>query len=148
MAGWRVAMVASNPQFIEWFIKVKSNIDSGQFRPVMLAATKALSLPDDWYVQLNEVYRERERIACQIMDELGCSVMPGQQGLFLWGRIPENETSVESFTDRVLNKARVFITPGSIFGSNGNRFVRISLCAPADRMNQALIRIKEAELNQ
>lgn len=148
MAGWRVAMVASNPRFIEWFIKVKSNIDSGQFRPVMLAATKALSLPDDWYEQLNEVYRERERIACQIMDELGCSVMPGQQGLFLWGRIPENETSVESFTDRVLNQARVFITPGSIFGSNGNRFVRISLCAPADRMNQALIRIKEANLNQ
>lgn len=141
MAGWRVAMVASNPQFIQWFIKVKSNIDSGQFRPVMLAAAKALSLPDSWYDNLNDTYRQREKIALEIMDALGCTTLPGQQGLFLWGRIPDSETSAESLADRVLSQARVFVTPGFIFGSNGNRHIRISLCAPAHRLQQALDRI-------
>ncbi len=146
MAGWRVAMVASNPRFIEWFIKVKSNIDSGQFRPVMLAAAKALSLPADWYARLNSVYRGREAVARQIMAELGCDVKPGQQGLFLWGRIPDNEPSAEAFADRVLSQARVFVTPGFIFGSNGDRYIRISLCAPVERMTEALERIKEANI--
>lgn len=144
MAGWRVAMVASNKQFVEWFVKVKSNIDSGQFRPVMLAAVEALGLPDDWYRQVNATYRQRRVVAEQIMDALGCEFDPAQQGLFLWGRISDSEPSAEALADRVLNDARVFITPGFIFGSNGERYIRVSLCTPAKRMQEALQRIKQS----
>ena len=143
MAGWRVAMLASNPQFIQWVVKVKSNVDSGQFKPVMLAAVKALDLPDSWYRDVNEVYWRRREIAEKIMSALGCTFDPNQRGLFLWGKLPEGETSAEKFCDRILNDARVFITPGFIFGSNGEGYVRISLCATEERMNEALRRILE-----
>lgn len=142
MAGWRVGMVASNPTFISWVLKFKSNIDSGQFKPVMLAATKALSLGHEWYESVNATYRSRRTYAERIMTELGCLFDPAQQGLFLWGRIPDSETSSESLSDRLLHQAKVFITPGLIFGSNGSRFIRISLCTPAERMKEALARIK------
>lgn len=144
MAGWRVGMVASNPQFINWILKVKSNIDSGQFRPLMLAAVKALELPPSWYDGLNEVYASRRRIAGRIMDVMGCRWDESQQGLFLWGRIPETAHSSEQFADMILNDARVFITPGFIFGLNGERYVRISLCATEERMQTALARIEQA----
>jgi aspartate/methionine/tyrosine aminotransferase len=144
MAGWRVGMMASNPQFINWVLKVKSNIDSGQFKPVMLAAAKALSAPDSWYVELNKVYGERRAVAEQIMQALDCTFDPTQRGLFLWGRIPETEIGSEALADRMLHEARVFITPGFIFGSNGERYIRISLCAPVEKLNEALKRIKQA----
>lgn len=143
MAGWRIAMVASNPQFVNWIVKVKSNVDSGQFKPMMLAAAKALDAPDEWYRDLNAEYASRREIAKQIMDELGCSCDPGQQGLFLWGRIPESVPSAEHLTEEILHGARVFITPGFIFGSRGNRYIRISLCATRQAMSNALERIKE-----
>lgn len=142
MAGWRVAMAASNPQFISWLLRVKSNIDSGQFRPVMLAAVKALEAPDSWYADVNRVYAERRKVAAGIMDALGCTFSPSQQGLFLWGRIPDDAPSAEALADRILYEARVFVTPGSIFGSNGARYIRLSLCTPAERMREALERIK------
>lgn len=143
MAGWRMAMMASNPQFTSWFLKVKSNIDSGQFRPMMLAAVKALNAPQEWYDELNAVYSSRRKIAEEIMTALGCTFDPGQRGLFLWGRIPETEKSSETLADRILYEARVFITPGFIFGSNGDRYIRISLCATEENLNRALQRIKE-----
>lgn len=146
MAGWRVGMVASNPQFISWILKVKSNIDSGQFKPMMLAAARALSLDSTWTDEVNHNYGRRRKIAEKIMSALGCTFDPRQQGLFVWGRIPEGEQSSEAMADRVLNEARVFITPGFIFGSNGERYVRISLCATEDRMNEALDRITAAGL--
>ena len=142
MAGWRVGMAASNPTFIEWVLKVKSNIDSGQFKPVMKAAAKALSAGKDWYVELNRVYASRRRVAEEIMSALGCSVDSNQVGLFVWGRLPESEKTAEEFADRVLHDNHVFITPGFIFGSQGERYVRISLCATEERMLQALSRIK------
>jgi aspartate/methionine/tyrosine aminotransferase len=141
MAGWRMGMMASNAQFINWVLKVKSNIDSGQFKPVMLAAVKALSAPDSWYAQLNETYKERRVVAEQIMTALGCSFDPTQRGLFLWGRIPDTEVGSEALADRMLREARVFLTPGFIFGSNGDRYIRISLCAPVSKLNEALKRI-------
>jgi aspartate/methionine/tyrosine aminotransferase len=144
MAGWRVGMMASNAQFINWVLKVKSNIDSGQFKPVMLAAAKALSAPDCWYAELNKVYAERRAVAEQIMTAMGCRFDSRQRGLFLWGRIPDTEEGSEALADRMLRDARVFITPGFIFGSNGERYVRISLCAPVDKLNEALKRIKQA----
>lgn len=143
MAGWRMAMLASNPQFIQWVVKVKSNVDSGQFKPVMLAACKALDLPDTWYKEVNEVYWRRRKIAEQIMSALGCTFDLAQRGLFLWGKLPDGEKSAEEFCDRILADARVFITPGFIFGSNGEGYIRISLCATEERMNEALQRILE-----
>lgn len=142
MAGWRMGMIASNPTFIQWFTKVKSNVDSGQFRPVMEAAVEALSAPEEWYHSINDTYLPRRRVAEKIMETLGCTYDSSQSGLFLWGRIPEGEESGEALCDRVLYDARVFITPGFIFGSNGDRYVRISLCAPEERMLDALHRIK------
>lgn len=143
MAGWRMAMLATNPTFRNWFVKVKSNIDSGQFRPMMLAAVEALKAPQSWYTELNSVYASRRKIAEEIMSVLGCEFSPEQRGLFLWGRIPETELSSEALADRLLYEANIFITPGFIFGSNGERYIRISLCATEENLTRALNRIKD-----
>ena len=143
MPGWRMGMVAAKPQFIEWILKVKSNIDSGQFKPMMMAAARALQCAAEWYSTINTVYAERRRIAEQIMNCLGCHFDPAQRGLFLWGRIPDNYSGSEELADRLLYDARVFVTPGFIFGSNGNRYIRISLCATKEKMQEALCRIKQ-----
>lgn len=143
MAGWRMAMLATNPTFRNWFVKVKSNIDSGQFRPMMLAAVEALKAPQSWYTELNSVYASRRKIAEEIMSVLGCEFSPKQRGLFLWGRIPETELSSEALADRLLYEANIFITPGFIFGSNGERYIRISLCATEENLTRALNRIKD-----
>jgi aspartate/methionine/tyrosine aminotransferase len=144
MAGWRVGMLASNAQFVEWVLKVKSNVDSGQFRPVMRAAVEGFKLGPEWYADVNAVYAERRKVAEQIMEALGCTFNPEQRGLFLWGKLPQGETSAEAFCDRVLHDARVFVTPGFIFGSNGEGYLRISLCATKERMTEALNRIRAA----
>lgn len=143
MAGWRMGMVASNPQYIGWILKVKSNVDSGQFKPAMLAAAAALDADDAWFYALNASYTERRSIAERIMTALGCTFDPSQRGLFLWGRIPDSEAGSEAMADRVLRDYRVFITPGFIFGKNGERYIRISLCAPPARLEEALRRITE-----
>lgn len=143
MAGWRMGMLASNRQFIEWILKVKSNIDSGQFKPSMEAAVEALGCDKEWYEILNKVYAERRKIAELIMEALGCEFDTSQKGLFLWGKIPQTAESSEKFADKILYEARVFLTPGFIFGSNGERYIRISLCAKEDKMEEALSRIKK-----
>lgn len=142
MAGWRIGMLASNSQFVEWVLRVKSNVDSGQYRPMMEAAVEALSSGDTWYAELNGAYSNRRKIAERIMAVLGCRYDESQQGLFLWGRIPDDAISSERFADELLYNANVFLTPGSVFGSNGDRYIRISLCATEDRMAEALNRIK------
>lgn len=142
MAGWRVAMAASNPTFISWLLKVKSNIDSGQFKPLMLAAAQALKAGDDWYDELYDVYAERRKIAEEIMNKLGCTFDPAQHGMFLWGKIPADAPSGEWLADELFYKAKVFITPGFIFGRNGERYVRISLCAKPEKLKESLERIK------
>ncbi|MDE6791623.1 MAG: aminotransferase class I/II-fold pyridoxal phosphate-dependent enzyme, partial [Muribaculaceae bacterium] len=142
MAGWRMGMVSSNAEFITWIRKMKSNIDSGQFKPIMEAAIKALNVDNDWYKELNSVYASRRKVAEQIMTELGCSFDPEQRGLFLWGKLPEGVGDSASFADKVLKEARVFIVPGFIFGSNGEGYIRISLCATVERMRTALDRVK------
>lgn len=144
MPGWRVGMCASNPEFISWILKIKSNIDSGTFRGIQLAAAEALNTNDDaWHKEYNvENYRRRRKIAEEIMTVLGCTFDPSQVGMFLWGRIPEKYANVEDLTERILHEARVFVTPGFIFGSNGQRYLRISLCAKDEKMAEALQRIK------
>lgn len=145
MPGWRVGMAASNPTFISWILKVKSNIDSGQFKPLMLAAAKALEADKSWYDRVNALYGSRRKVAEEIMTALGCSFDPTQRGLFLWGRINDPQLTSEALADRLLSEAKVFLTPGFIFGSNGNRYIRISLCATEDRMKEALQRIRALE---
>lgn len=142
MAGWRMGMLAANETFIGYILKVKSNIDSGQFKPMMVAAVKALQTDDSWYEKLNVIYNERRKVAEDIMTALGCKFDSNQKGLFLWGKIPAEATDSITFADKILYEKRVFLTPGSIFGSNGDRFIRISLCAPAEKMKIALERVK------
>ena len=147
MPGWRVGMCATNPTFISWILKIKSNIDSGTFRGIQLAAAAALSNDEEWHHEANiETYARRRKYAEQIMDALGCKYDPHQVGMFLWGRIPDNYSNCEELTERVLHEARVFITPGFIFGSKGERYVRISLCAKEEKIQAALERIRKLKI--
>ena len=148
MPGWRVGVAISNPTFISWILRIKSNIDSGQFKPLMLAAAKALEEGKEWHDGLNKAYSSRRAIAERIMTALGCSFDPSQSGLFLWGRITDPDVSSEQLADRMLAEARVFITPGFIVGHNGDRYIRISLCAPDDKLIEALHRIESAMQKQ
>lgn len=143
MPGWRVGVAASNSKFISWILKVKSNIDSGQFKPLMLAAAKALEADKSWHDSVNAVYASRRLVAEDIMRELGCTFDPTQSGLFLWGRLNDESVTTEELADKLLHEAHVFITPGFIFGSNGDRYIRLSLCATEERMHEALERIKK-----
>ena len=145
MPGWRVGMCITNPTFISWILKVKSNIDSGTFRGLQLAAAEALNTNSaEWHEEFNfNLYARRRRIAEEIMETLNCTYDRNQVGMFLWGRIPDSFADVEELTERILHEARVFITPGFIFGSNGSRYIRISLCAKEEKMKEALRRIQE-----
>lgn len=143
MPGWRVGVAVSNPEFLSWILRIKSNIDSGQFKPLMLAAAKALEAGPEWHKSLNEAYASRRIIAEKVMEALGCEFDSQQAGLFLWGRIKDESISSRDLADKVLQEAHVFITPGFIFGSNGERYIRISLCAPEDKLTEALNRINK-----
>ena len=144
MPGWRVAMMVSNPEYISWMFKIQSNIENGTFRGIQLAAAEAFNTnTPEWHRENNiENYHRRRVIAEDIMRALGCSFDPTQVGMFLWGKIPDKYENVEDLTEAVLHKARVFITPGFIFGNNGERYIRISLCAKDEKMKEALNRIK------
>ena len=137
MPGWRVGMCASNSTFIQWILKIKSNIDSGTFRGIQIAAAEAYNNSDAWHRQANiETYRGRRKLAEMIMRELGCTFDENQAGMFLWGKIPDEYADAEELTEKVLHEARVFITPGFIFGSNGERYIRVSLCAKDAKMEE------------
>ena len=146
MPGWRMAMLASNAQFVQWVLKVNSNIESGQFKPMQYAAAKALQADKSWYDGMNKVYRSRRDLAGQIMQALGCTYDERQVGMFLWGRIPDSAESAEAIANKVLYEARVFLTPGFIFGSRGERYIRISLCCKNEALQEALNRVKSLNL--
>lgn len=153
MPGWRIGMIAANPQFLEWILRVKSNMDSGMFRPMQLAAVEALKAPDSWYRQMNEVYRRRRALAARILETLGCDVRDDQVGMFLWGRVDDALAARltataecpngvgEAICNRVLSDSRVFVTPGFIFGTEGRNYIRISLCCNEEMLQEALDRI-------
>ena len=143
MSGWRMGMLAYNAQFVQWVLKAKSNIDSGQFKPMQLATVAALSNSDEWHAGMNRVYRERRDWAEKIMQLLGCSFDPRQVGLFVWGKLPAEVSGSEKLVNDLLEKARVFLTPGFIFGSNGERFIRISLGASVEKLQEAYWRIEK-----
>jgi aspartate/methionine/tyrosine aminotransferase len=146
MPGWRIGMMASNPQFVQWVLKVLSNIESGMFKALQLAAVKALNNSAEWHRENNiELYAKRRSLAEQIMTQLGCTFDPNQVGMFLWGRIPDSCESSERLADKVLYDARVFLTPGFIFGSKGERYIRISLCCNEEMLKEALSRVKSLQ---
>lgn len=141
MAGWRMGVLASNEQFVKWVLKVKSNVDSGQFRPMQMAAIKALETPMQWHENMNLLYEQRRLWAYKIMTILGCKYSTTQVGLFVWAKIPSYELSSEDLVNDLLSNAHVFITPGFIFGSNGDRYIRISLGSSASKIKEAYERI-------
>lgn len=143
MPGWRVGMVAGKSEYISAILKVKSNMDSGMFRPLQLAAAKALSCDSEWYSNVNKVYKARRVKAESIMESLGCTFEKNQQGLFLWGKVPSRYKSGEELADKLLYNADIFVTPGKVFGSGGLDFIRISLCATEDKLDEALKRINK-----
>jgi aspartate/methionine/tyrosine aminotransferase len=141
MPGWRMAMLASNAEFVQWILRVKSNIDSGQFKPMQYAAVAALKASKAWYDGMNNVYRSRRELAGEIMRTLHCRYDDAQVGMFLWGKIPDEAESAAALADKVLYEANVFLTPGFIFGSLGERYVRISLCCKNETLKEAFNRI-------
>lgn len=143
MAGWRIGMAASNKDFISYVLRVKSNMDSGMFRPLQEAAAKALDCDPSWYEQLNKVYAQRRNLVFELMDILGCSYDDKQVGLFVWGRIPSKYAKGQELSDLLLEEADVFITPGFIFGSMGEQYIRISLCTTLERLSESISRVKQ-----
>ncbi len=139
MPGWRIGMLATNSEFLQWILRVKSNMDSGMFRPMQLAAVEALKAGSDWYKRMNAVYSARRDLAHAIMREIGADARKGQVGMFLWGKV---DGDTKEICDNILYNAKVFITPGFIFGSQGEKYVRISLCSKEEQLQEALNRIK------
>ena len=143
MAGWRVGILCGAKERIDEVLRFKSNMDSGMFLPVQLAAAKALSLGKEWYDSINMIYKERKEKAIEILDLLKCTYDVSQAGMFVWAKVPSAFKDSFALSDEVLYNSNVFITPGGIFGSNGNNYVRISLCAPIQKFEEAIARIKK-----
>lgn len=145
MAGWRVGVMVGRADILATVLRYKSNLNNAMFVPMQRAAAVALRLGDEWYESVNRTYRSREALAVKILETLGCSVRPGQMGLFEWGRLPESvlASGVDcyGFIDKILDEKHVFITPGGIFGSGGDRYVRVSLCADEAMLQRALERL-------
>ena len=143
MAGWRVGALCGAASRIEEVLRFKSNMDSGMFLPVQLAAAKALSLGKEWFDSVNEHYKRRRLKAHELIhDILNCTYVPNQAGMFLWARVPSGYETGFELSDEVLNSSKVFITPGGIFGSAGEKFIRVSLCSPEEKFDQAINRVR------
>ena len=142
MAGWRLGWIVGGQEYINTILQVKSNMDSGMFLPVQLAAAKALSLGSKWFTELNNEYAKRRKLAFEILDFLDCTYSQSQVGMFVWAKIPETTKDAGELSNDILYNKNVFLTPGFIFGSQGERYLRISLCTPEARLKEALERIK------
>jgi aspartate/methionine/tyrosine aminotransferase len=143
MAGWRIGWVAGRKEYIEAILKVKSNMDSGMFLGLQHAAVEALNNGSEWFTSLNATYKDRKNAAVEILKELGCTFSSKQSGLFVWAKAPDEIEDVEKWIDKILYGAKVFITPGFIFGEAGRRYIRISLCCAVEKLHEALSRIRK-----
>lgn len=141
MAGWRVGWIAGADEYLKEILKIKSNVDSGMFRGIQDAAVRALQTPASWHDSRNREYAERREIIFRLMDKLGCRYDKGQEGMFVWAKIPDTAPSSEKFVDRILRETHVFLTPGFIFGAKGERYIRASLCNPKNILEEAFSRI-------
>ena len=148
MAGWRVGLLAGRADVLADVLRFKSNMDSGMFLPVQQAAVAALALGGDWFAELNDTYRARRALVLELLQALGCDPAPGQTGLFIWAAVPAGVADGYALSDAVLAEARVFLTPGGIFGSNGNGYIRASLCQPEVRLQEALARVRENDIKE
>jgi LL-diaminopimelate aminotransferase len=144
MAGWRVGVLCGAKERVEEVLRFKSNMDSGMFLPLQLAAAKALALDKDWYDEVNKIYESRRQKATELLDLLGCTYSNKQAGMFLWAKVPAKYKDSYELSDEVLYKSRVFITPGGIFGSAGEKFIRVSLCSPEEKFQTSIERIKKS----
>jgi aspartate/methionine/tyrosine aminotransferase len=142
MAGWRVGMLSGAKERIDEVLRFKSNMDSGMFLPVQLAAAKALGLPGEWYQSVNTVYEARRKKVFELLNLLGCEYDQDQAGMFVWARVPEAYTDCYEMSDDILYNASVFITPGGIFGSAGKKYIRVSLCSPEEKFKESIERVK------
>jgi LL-diaminopimelate aminotransferase len=142
MAGWRVGMLIAAEERVNEILRFKSNMDSGMFLPVQLAAAKALSLEKSWYDSVNKIYTERREKVFELLDTLGCAFSKQQVGMFVWAKIPATYKDGYALSDKVLYEANVFITPGGIFGSAGNEYIRVSLCGSMEKFSEAIKRVK------
>jgi LL-diaminopimelate aminotransferase len=140
MAGWRVGMVMGNAGLIDAVLKVKSNMDSGMFYGIQKGAIEALKLGNDWFEKQNEVYSKRRNLLFKLAEKLGCTFEKNSVGLFVWAKLPVGIDSAEAFIDKVLGEKHIFITPGTIFGSNGEGYIRFSLCVTEDKITEAISR--------
>ncbi|GEO03479.1 aminotransferase [Adhaeribacter aerolatus] len=147
MAGWRVGMVAGKQEYIDAIIAIKSNLDSGMFLPIQHAAIQALANPESWHEERNNVYRKRRELIYELLDVLNCKYSKEATGMFVWGRVPDEVEDVEAYLNQILYEAHVFLTPGKIFGSNGERYVRVSVCATEENIQKAISNIKKLLIN-
>ena len=143
MAGWRVGALLGGSTYLDAVLRFKSNMDSGMFKPIQLAAAKALQLPPSWYEKQNEIYRSRRQLAEQILASLQCSFDPRQTGLFLWAKVPDSYKDAYELSDWLLAEYRVFITPGGVFGTAAKQYIRLSLCKPEAVFNVVSHRIED-----
>ncbi|MDC6390754.1 aminotransferase class I/II-fold pyridoxal phosphate-dependent enzyme [Maribacter sp. PR1] len=141
MAGWRVGFVLGNAAYIEAILKVKSNMDSGMFYGIQKGAIAALESTDEWYSNLNEVYKERRDLIFKLAKKLGCSYDEHAVGMFVWAKLPMGIDSSEEFIDNILHDKDIFITPGTIFGNNGEGYIRFSLCVTKNKIQEAIDRL-------
>lgn len=140
MAGWRIGWVLGKPDLIQPVLQIKSNMDSGMFKPLQLAAVQALHLGEKWFDKLSKTYARRQVVAFRILDALGCSYTDSQVGMFVWGKVPSGKSG-EQLSDQLLAQHDVFITPGFIFGSAGSNYIRISLCSPEEQLQEVYNRL-------
>ena len=142
MSGWRVGMLVGSSKNIEKVLKVKSNMDSGMFYGIQKGAISALNLDSSWFEDLNKIYSERRKLIWKLAEKLNCSFDKSSKGLFLWAKLPDNIKSSEKFIDKILNENKIFIAPGTIFGSNGEGYIRFSLCIDEHKIEEAINRIE------
>ena len=141
MAGWRVGMLSGSSEYINYVMKVKTQMDSGMFLPLQMGVVQALRTNHSWFTSLNNVYAERKQLLLKLVDLLNCEVVASKAGMFVWAKLPKGETS-EAFIDHLLQKHHIFVAPGTIFGSQGEGFIRFSLCVTKEHIKESINRIK------
>lgn len=145
MAGWRVGMVLGNKDLVATVLKVKSNMDSGMFYGIQKGAIAALGSGEEWFKELNSTYSKRRKLVFELADALGCTYSTHVSGLFVWAKLPEGSVSAEVYVDKILHESHIFITPGTVFGSAGEGYIRFSLCVPEEQITEALHRLEKVE---
>jgi len=148
MGGWRIGWVAGRKAYIDTILQIKSNVDSGMFKPMQLAAVEAFANSSEWHTERNNEYRRRRTLVWKILDKLSCTYDPSQTGLFIWARVPEAVGSAEKLSDYLLYEKDIFVTPGFIFGAKGAKYIRISLSVKYDLLEEVLKRLENIDINK